>query len=760
MKNIDLMIHSLHKLQESKQIDAASVLGPRFERINIFYSTPVYYTRQKFDETRRVNSKMAWTLEWSTKKDDFFPYAEREHSYWTGEFVSVKYTLLCCPLLNLLSSMKGYFTSRTGFKRLERVASSFLMAARQIESFHLPQSELEEDCKCMEPLFILEDALGIGQHHDAISGTAKQHVANDYARRVQAGLNHAAEFSAKTLKRIMLGQAATDDMLIDFGYCQLLNETRCVISEEASSRGDDIYLVVYNALATARSAIIGIPVTLSGMYEVLRIDTEDLFVVATTSKSTYTDLPDDIDNTEVAYFETGPLPPTGAVAFKVSFVQEGTTSTHRAVQSSISERHLTGFPEVMVSRDGSLLLQGIWNDAPAPSQRFGYYTSFDASMHGKPGDQSSGAYIFRPSKPNEELKTIAAVRTEKREISDLVREIIVEYKVPWVKQVFKLYKDSPTLEIEYTVGPIPIDDGLGKELVTQYSSDIESNGIFYTDSNGREFQKRFRSSRPSWNLTENEPIAGNYYPVNAAIYIRDSNKSMGLLTDRSQGGSSLKDGTIEIMVQRRTLQDDFKGVNEPLNETDGGVTPYPPYGDGKRYGEGIVVRGKHRLVLAGGHDGARSVRDEMDKAFSEPILFVGSSRRGSQIPFKQKSFQLIRSELPRNIMLITFKKLSKEPKASFLIRLGHQYATGDDKELSLPTVVDLEALFGAPIISCQEKTLSGNRDIEDWEKERLSWQGSEDRRQSRSPCQEDYNIEIKPMEIRTFHIRVDFERRR
>lgn len=28
------------------------------------------------------------------------------------------------------------------------------------------------------------DALGINQHHDGISGTAKQHVANDYAYRM------------------------------------------------------------------------------------------------------------------------------------------------------------------------------------------------------------------------------------------------------------------------------------------------------------------------------------------------------------------------------------------------------------------------------------------------------------------------------------------------------------------------------------------------------------------------------------------------
>jgi alpha-mannosidase len=33
----------------------------------------------------------------------------------------------------------------------------------------------------------LADALAIAQHHDAVSGTSKQHVANDYAKRLSIG---------------------------------------------------------------------------------------------------------------------------------------------------------------------------------------------------------------------------------------------------------------------------------------------------------------------------------------------------------------------------------------------------------------------------------------------------------------------------------------------------------------------------------------------------------------------------------------------
>lgn len=40
------------------------------------------------------------------------------------------------------------------------------------------------------------------------------------------------------------------------------------------------------------------------------------------------------------------------------------------------------------------------------------------------------------------------------------------------------------------------------------------------------------------------------------------------MNDRSQGGSSLNNGEVELMQNRRLLYDDRRGVDEALNETD------------------------------------------------------------------------------------------------------------------------------------------------------------------------------------------------
>jgi len=59
------------------------------------------------------------------------------------------------------------------------------------------------------------------------------------------------------------------------------------------------------------------------------------------------------------------------------------------------------------------------------------------------------------------------------------------------------------------------------------------------------FRKNYR---PTWPLNQSEPVAGNYFPVNSRIYIKDTKTQFTVLTDRSQGGASLKTGSLEIMV--------------------------------------------------------------------------------------------------------------------------------------------------------------------------------------------------------------------
>jgi len=47
----------------------------------------------------------------------------------------------------------------------------------------------------------------------------------------------------------------------------------------------------------------------------------------------------------------------------------------------------------------------------------------------------------------------------------------------WIAQVIRIYEGVNRVELEWLVGPVPIDDELGKEIVTKFRS---------TDSNGHD----------------------------------------------------------------------------------------------------------------------------------------------------------------------------------------------------------------------------------------------------------------------------------
>nr|KAJ0189809.1 hypothetical protein LSAT_V11C800418090 [Lactuca sativa] len=177
------------------------------------------------------------------------------------------------------------------------------------------------------------------------------------------------------------------------------------------------------------------------------------------------------------------------------------------------------------------------------------------------------------------------------------------------EQISRVFKNKEHAEVEFTVGPIPVDDGVGKEIVTQITTTMKSNKTFYIDSNGRDFLQRIRDYREDWDLEVNQPIAGNYYPVNLGIYLKDETSELSLLVDRSVGGSSIVDGQLELMLHR-LLYDDGKGVAEALNET---VCVGNDY-------RGLTVQGKYYLRIDPIGEGAKWRRSYGQEIYSPLLL--------------------------------------------------------------------------------------------------------------------------------------------
>ena len=107
----------------------------------------------------------------------------------------------------------------------------------------------------------LTAAIGLVNHHDAITGTSKQHVAEDYKKILAAALSRAEDTLSATVAAAISSNPLTEARV---SMCCLMNETVC---EATQSLGDSdaVTILVYNPLPRTRSQ--QITVMLSDLYK-------------------------------------------------------------------------------------------------------------------------------------------------------------------------------------------------------------------------------------------------------------------------------------------------------------------------------------------------------------------------------------------------------------------------------------------------------------------------------------------------------------
>ncbi|XP_077290663.1 lysosomal alpha-mannosidase-like [Arctopsyche grandis] len=638
-------------------------VNERHNEVKLIYSTPSCYIKSLHDSNTT----------WPTKQDDFFPYGSDSHSFWTG-----------------------YFTSRPTLKYYERRGNNMLQACKQLQSMTNPSDE--------SGLRSLRSAMGVMQHHDAITGTEKQHVAYDYARILEAGIQDCLKVSQNAINKLM----ATSEE-ISMQLCKL-NETECSISENSNS----YILTFYNPLGYEVSDIVRIPSI--GKIASIRNATGALL------EHWIQPLTDDLKNrkkiiksnaTHELIFEVKNIPALGFKSYYIdnkglSNDDDGVQKTEQSYESRDIENE---FIKVNLDSNTGLVSSisftdnGVTTDFPL-SQEMLYYEGADKS-----GERASGAYVFRPKTED----PISFNRPVNRFLtSDIVSEVHQHFS-NWTTQIIRTYRGQKHVEIEWTVGPIPIEDKTGKEVITRFSTDFKTDSSFYTDSSGRQMLKRILNKRPTWEVELDEPVSGNYYPVVSMMSIKDnaSKRELYLITDRAQGGSSLKDGQLELMVHRRLLKDDGFGVGEALDESENGI--------------GLVARGTHYLVIGNSDQETPPLiysRQLALKKLLQPIILISDAEK---IPFSQwinnnNVYGGIIAKLPDNVHLLT---LEPWKEGSILLRLEHYFQKTDDpNNLSKSVTVDLEEfLSGFTISSIKEVTLPANQFSN--EAKRLNWKSSE-----------------------------------
>lgn len=733
--------------------------------LRLQYSTPALY----------MKALHSYDAAWPVKVDDFESYAIGPDQF-----------------------LVGFYSSRPDYKGFIRQASSQLRAAN-VALTNLAGAgataagrngtagrSLVDPAAEVAALDLQASALGIAQHHDAITSSQRRHVHRDYIRQLSDGQVATDGSICRTIGATI---AAASGPVPELVTCPYINESSC----PAATDGSAFAVVLVNPTARPMH---GTPI---------RIPVPGPVKVATAGGGDGA-----VPSQLLAAWPAGPFihggtdqpprtvhPPSPTVAFLAYVAPLGTTTyiirpTRPAAPrpepatSQVNGNNSSppaGFPAVLDNG----LVQARFNAAGmlasitkagvtvGVAQSLRYYIGGDG-VHNSPyrsqGATGSGNYIFQPDSnmtypfPQSGVPVSVTVGPAGPVVHE-VRQVLVPGSI---EQVFRLYNGSDTLEVEYRIGPIDVSDGVGKEVISHFATDIDSGATFLTDVNGMQSNTRTRNARatlwpggPTY-FNQTDAVAGNYFAVNSVAAITDraitgrAGRRFSVLVDRAEGGASLASGALELMLHRRLAHGCRWGMCENgeaagLNDT---------------LGAEVVIR--HRLsVDQVGQDGSSTA---LTRARARELNFPPSMLFGkvtAQWPHAKSTSPLASAGgLPQNLELTTWQLLDD---GSTLLRLTHIFPVGEHPVLSAPASVDLCTLFGAKLCAAMaaagpssfaEMNAAGDVPLESVS--RLSWKViGEDPGEATTAIQEDQVpgtpapgpsmvITVAPADTRTFKI--------
>ncbi|EMP36062.1 Alpha-mannosidase 2x [Chelonia mydas] len=494
---------------------------------------------------------------------DFFSYADREDHYWTG-----------------------YYTSRPFYKSLDRVLEAHLRGAEVLYSLalsHARHAGLDSRYPLSDYALLTEArrALGLFQHHDAITGTAKEAVVVDYGVRLLHSLVNLKRVIGNAAHYLVLGDKeayrydpagpflGTDDMRLN----QDSLPEKTVIKLDTSPREEPPspcpgFVVLFNPLEQERLSVISLLVS-SPRVRVLSEEGQPLAVQLSAQWSSATDMVPDVYQVSIMTR----LPALGLSVLQLYKSFDSHTTLTSSVRLHLHGRDLPVRPRevfpvhvVPATSDDFCLdnqhmqacfsgLTGLLQSVRWAGEE--HKLSSEFLIYGtRSAKDKSGAYLFLPdgdAKPYAPKEPPVVRVTEGPFFSEVasyyqhVQQVVRLYNVPGVEGL--------SLDVSCLVD---IRDHVNKEMALRLSTSIASEDTFFTDLNGFQIQPR--------RFLKKLPLQANFYPMPAMAYIQDKQSRLTLHTAQALGVSSLRSGQLEVILDRRLMQDDNRGLGQGLKD--------------------------------------------------------------------------------------------------------------------------------------------------------------------------------------------------
>nr|XP_026486529.1 lysosomal alpha-mannosidase-like [Vanessa tameamea] len=626
------------------------------DQINVMYSTPACYLKSVYEENPVLE----------TKQDDFLPYAYDKYSY-----------------------LSGMYTSRPTFKYLVREANIFLQMSKQLQVL----GNLGNNDALFEEFMWI---MGVSQDHNIISGAMRPHVLSFYTKKLYLAVQRSTLLIEEAFNKIRGCPKTTEYRLCFF------NHSACPNTEKST-----FHIIVYNPLAWSVTMPVRLPI-LNKMYDVFDPKGDKMKAVAMKIPEQVKKIPNRRSKAVTELVFMAKLP---ALGFKSYFVDETETLRRKkSIIKKINKKTQKKYFIRQTARDNATQIN--LNEYRKVSSlnlsngininldlQFYFYVS-DDPLQLNNTKRSPGAYIFRPM-DNEPEPIIDNFETKIYK-SYILEEIHSKYS-DYASFVLRLYVDSPVLEVDWIIGPVPVSDHLGKDVFIRYMTDLENNGVFYTDANGRQMVKRIRNKRALYEPYNLDHVAGNFYPVTSRIYMEDTKKNLRLsiFNDRSQGGASLQDGSIDLMVHRRILTDD-SGVQTYLNETENDA--------------GIIVRGTHYLYLTKADFKQNRLFEKkfLKETELKPQIIVSKISQMTDKTYWLKcknQFSGLKTKLPFGVHILTLQQWDQH---TLLLRLENYLENIDVVANRIKKVFLRDLFVNVKLKKVSETNLSANINLIDW----------------------------------------------
>lgn len=404
-------------------------------------------------------------------------------------------------------------------------------------------------------------SLGLFQHHDAITGTARAVVMADYATKMFDSNKEVIQVQEYALNYLL--KHSTDEIFFVTSNIERTNFTNVAKQIPLTVSDKPITLAVFNSLGQDRQEMLSIRVT-SPEVKLLDHSGKEIDVqINPVLKFEGTRVV--ISQNEFEVFFAYRLPALSVLTFTLLHDAEYRSKMSTIYCKNCINENAAHFAESYTPQIPLVIenqkMKIIFDESSGFMQRVVRKDELKSTVECvlsfagyRSTPSHSGAYLF---KPDSVVDILPADKDTIVIVGPLSSEIMVRYGA-FMSHTVRIYNTTTAMDdgiyVQNDIDFQVWNKARETEMFMRFSTNIENGDVpvVYTDLNGFQYQRRVK--------IEEIGIEGNYYPITQTLFIQDENFRLTLSTTHAQGAASLERGQLEVMLDRMTRYDDARYV--------------------------------------------------------------------------------------------------------------------------------------------------------------------------------------------------------